>query len=624
MTTLEPAEDAQLEILLEYLRQDRGFDFTGYKRGSLRRRIVKRMSTAHVDSFADYRDYLEVHPDEFIQLFNTVLINVTRFFRDADAWTYLRETAIPRLLAARGADEPVRVWSAGCSSGEEAYTLAILFAEALGPEEFRRRVKIYATDVDDEALAVARQAMYSAKEIEGVAQEWRERYFEEINGRYLFRTDMRRAVIFGHHDITQDAPISRLDLLVCRNTLMYLNAETQRRVLTRFHFALNPDGFLFLGKAELLLTYANLFTPEQLRSRVFTKAISAGARDRRALPPDLDDDVSRVAERILRLRAAVFEAGPLPEVVLDPNGIISDINAKAKTDLGLSAADVGRPFRDLEISYRPVELRSHMERVLADKVPVQLSDLESVTPSGIRRFSTFHLVPVADVSGAPAGVSLVVEDVTRYHEMERELERSSQELETSNEELQSSNEELETTNEELQSTNEELETTNEELQSSNEELETMNEELQSTNEELETLNTELQERTDQYQDTSAYLSSILDSMHGAIAVVNQSFEIESWNQQAEELWGLRSNEAIGQSLFQLDIGLALGEFRDMLQSVMSGNSPLQEVQVAAINRRGRSIQCRVAITPLHAGAGPIRGTILLMEETHDERESSQS
>src|SRR5207249_832402 len=222
-----PKEDAKFEHLLEYLRQSRGFDFTGYKRPSLMRRMSKRMQTVHVDRFTDYVDYLEVHPEEFAHLFNTILINVTSFFRDEPAWDYLRKEIVPRLLATKRGHDSVRVWSAGCASGQEAYSLAIVLAEAVGMEAFRERVKIYATDVDEEALGQARLASYTPKEMEGMDGALRDRYFEAGSGRYVFRTDLRRSVIFGRHDLVQDAPISRLDLLVCRNTLMYFNAETQ-------------------------------------------------------------------------------------------------------------------------------------------------------------------------------------------------------------------------------------------------------------------------------------------------------------------------------------------------------------------------------------------------------------
>jgi two-component system CheB/CheR fusion protein len=265
--------DPQFEALLLYLKESRGFDFTGYKRSSLMRRVGRRMSQINVPDYAEYLDYLQVHPEEFTALFNTILINVTGFFRDPDTWEFLRTDVLPSILASKEPDAPIRVWSAGCASGEEAYSLAMMIAETIGPEEFRRRAKIYATDVDEEGLAQARHATYGEREIRGLPPDLLEKYFESMANRYTFRKDLRRSVIFGRNDLVQDAPISRIDLLVCRNALMYFNAETQARILSRFHFALSEGGVLFLGKAEMLLSHTSLFTPIDLKRRLFRKVV---------------------------------------------------------------------------------------------------------------------------------------------------------------------------------------------------------------------------------------------------------------------------------------------------------------------------------------------------------------
>ncbi|HEX3867747.1 MAG TPA: protein-glutamate O-methyltransferase CheR, partial [Gemmatimonadaceae bacterium] len=266
-----PTRPPDLESLLEYLKQSRGFDFTGYKRASLERRVVKRMRSVGCAAFGEYLDYLEVHPEEFEALFNTVLINVTSFFRDAPTWEYLSSTVIPELIAHHEPGAPLRVWSAGCASGEEAYTLAIVLAEALGLDRFRDMVKIYATDVDEDALGRARQAVYTARDVTDISPNLLEKYFEILDDKYVFRKDLRRHVIFGRHDLIQDAPISRIHMLVCRNTLMYFNAETQAKILQRFQFALNDHGVLFLGRAETLMTHANTFAPVDLKRRISTK-----------------------------------------------------------------------------------------------------------------------------------------------------------------------------------------------------------------------------------------------------------------------------------------------------------------------------------------------------------------
>ena len=276
------AEDENFEDLIKYLKEARNFDFSGYKRSSLARRVNRQMQDVGISGYDEYRDYLELQPEEFTALFNTILINVTSFFRDADAWTHLREVVIPELLRT-SSRERIRVWSAGCASGEEAYSLAICLAEVLGGDEFRRRVKIYATDVDEEALTEARQAVYTERDLQGLPSELRERYFEAVGERWAFSKELRRSVIFGRNDLIMNAPISHIDLLVCRNTLMYFNSETQATILRRLHFALEPEGVLFLGKAEMLLSHGDLFKPSDLRRRFFAKVPEPALRDRSRL-----------------------------------------------------------------------------------------------------------------------------------------------------------------------------------------------------------------------------------------------------------------------------------------------------------------------------------------------------
>ncbi|HEY4591320.1 MAG TPA: CheR family methyltransferase, partial [Thermoanaerobaculia bacterium] len=530
-------------------------DFSGYKLASLMRRVQKRMQQVGAGSYSEYIDFLEVHQDETTPLFNTVLINVTAFFRDPPAWQVLKERILPRILEEKKEDLPVRCWSAGCASGEEAYTLAVLLAEALGDHEFRRRVKIYATDVDDEALAQARQGSYSAAQLADVPEELAERYFEKAGDRRVFRTDLRRSLIFGRHDLVQDAAISRLDLLVCRNTLMYFNSETQAKILARFHFALNRTGYLFLGKAETLLSHSTSFRPEDLKSRIFQRTPTSNLRDRMlALTPATTPGEGPAAAggRPVRVREAAFEAGPVAQIAVDRKGHLALANEKARRMFNLVPSDLGRLLQDLEISYRPVELRSHIDAVCASRAGLTLRGIEWRPAGGEPRTLEIEVLPLLDGGGALLGASVAFLDLTVQNQLRHELERANQELETAYEELQSANEELETTNEELQSTIEELETTNEELQSANEELETMNEELQSTNEELRAMNDQLQQRSEELDQVNNYLETILTSLRSAVVVLDRSLHVRVWSEKAEDLWGLRSGEVKGQPFLDLD------------------------------------------------------------------------
>jgi two-component system CheB/CheR fusion protein len=605
-----PRDSTDLEAVLDYIKTARGFDFTGYKRPSLQRRFERRMQAVRVESFEEYGAYLEAHPDEFGELFNTILINVTSFFRDAPAWDYLRRDIVPRILDEAQSRDSIRIWSTGCASGEEAYSLAICFAEALSEDEVGERVKIYATDVDGEALAEGRHGIYTSAKLENVPSDLRERYFERLEQRWIVGAPLRRTVIFGRHDIVHDPPISKIDLLASRNTLMYFTPETQQRILANFHFALHPSGYLFLGKSEMMLGRSALFAPVDLKRRVFQKVVRADgqetARPLRPEPMQLDG-------RDTSMRDAGFETAPVAQLVVDRDGNVTLANLQARTLFNLGRRDVGRPLRDLDVSYKPVELRSQIEKAYSERRAIALRDVEWAPEDGDRRVMDIQIAPLLAADGVLVGVGISFVDMTRYKRLQDSVEQSKHVVETAYEELQSTAEELETTNEELQSTNEELETTNEELQSTNEELETMNEELQSTNEELETINDELNQRTVDLNQTNFFLEAILTSLEDGVVVLDRELRVAAWNDGARELWGVTSEEAQGRHFMNLDVGLPLDELRGSLRAALAGE-PASPVVVEATDRLGRTISCRLRITSLNpAAGGPPAGVILFME-----------
>jgi two-component system, chemotaxis family, CheB/CheR fusion protein len=604
--------EVTLETLLEFVKRTRGFDFTGYKRSTIERRIAKRMGELGLKSYEEYVDHLELDPDEFSVLFNTILINVTGFFRDAPTWEHLASDIVPQLVGSRPPDAPLRAWCAGVASGEEAYTVAMVFASVLGESAFLDRVKIYATDVDEEALDQARQGTYAARLVEDVPPDALERFFERAGHRYTFRRDLRRTVIFGRNDLVQDAPISRIDLLVCRNTLMYFNAETQDRILRRFHFALDDDGVLLLGKSEMLITHADLFRPVDLKRRIFHKVGRPTMRDRvRVMATDLAGSASLSVSETLR--AGAYDATAGGQIVIDSEGALVMANEHARRMLGLAPTDIGRPIRDLEVSFRPVELRSALQRIAEDRQPITVEAANGRTPSGRERLLDVRMTPVVSEDKL-LGVAVSYADVTDLHGLRGELVESKRDLQEAHEQLQSTVEELETTNEELQSTNEELETTNEELQSTNEELETMNEELQSTNEELETMNEELRQRTFELNDVNTFLETILTTIGLAVAVLDQRQHVQLWNGQARELWGLTAEEVEGQHLLGLDIGLPVEQLKPMLRDCLNGNHERHQVTLDAVNRRGKPVRCVVSCLPLTSlNDGEATGIIVMME-----------
>lgn len=606
------AEDPSFERLLQFLKESRSFDFTRYKRPSLVRRVRHRMHEIEVSTFEDYQDVLQLEPDEFTALFNTILINVTSFFRDPEAWEHLGTEILPTLLSTTDGG-PVRVWSAGCSSGQEAYSMAMLLHETMG-SSFRERVKIYATDVDEEALEHARHASYGERELAGLPEAYRERYFDAVGGRFVFTPDLRRSVIFGRNDLTRDAPISRIDVLLCRNTLMYLNAETQARVVNRLAFALRPEGVLFLGKAEMLLNHGAPFEQVDLRRRFFRR-VRTDLGDGAVLPTVRD--AARVVVRAdpTHLRDQILLTSPVAQIAVGTYGQLAMVNHRASQLLGLFDRDLGRPFQDLEISYRPLELRAKLAEVVETQAPMWLREVEWRRAGPDPTYVDIHLVPLLGAGGAIEGTSISFFDVTRFRELRVEVEAANRQLEAAYEELQSTNEELETTNEELQSTVEELETTNEELQSTNEELETMNEELQSANDELQASNDQLRIRTGEVTGLNAFMQSILSSLEGAVIVVDRDLSVQVWTSGAHDLWGLRDDEAVGRPLLELDTGLPVRELEPWLWSVVRGQeNAVVGRHLEAVNRRGRTVQLRISVTPLRGVGGAVTGALVLMED----------
>ncbi|HEY2261115.1 MAG TPA: CheR family methyltransferase [Streptosporangiaceae bacterium] len=611
----ENNQDRDFDELLLMMKESRGFDFTGYKRSTLERRVNRRIAIVGRASFAEYRDFLELQPEEFSHLFDSMLINVTGFFRDPLAWQALQEQVIPELLSAKGAKAPVRVWSAGCATGEEAYTLAIVLAEAMGTDQFRERVKIYATDLDEGALQQARVGSYEASALADVPEKLVDTYFEPAVGtRRAFRRDLRRQIIFGRNDLTHDAPISRVDLMSVRNTLMYFNAETQASIVRRFHFALADPGYLFLGKAEMLLNHSERFQPVDLRKRLFRKLPSAMME----LGPSASwNDAAGREQFGDRLEGAALASGPAVQLAVDLAGKLRVANSAAETLFNLRPRDRGRPFHDLDVSYRPAELRSRIDQVRKELRPIELHDVEWLRPGGLEPgYYDISIVPLFGAPGELIGVGVNFADVTRYRRVRDELSYANTELERAYEELQSLNEELETTNEELQSTNEELETTNEELQSTNEELETMNEELQSTNDELQVINDELRGRTEELDQVNSFLGTVLRSLGSAVIVLTEELHVRVWSPGAEDLWGLRPEEADARDFLSLDIGLPIAEITPWLREVLvrAAESSTSTIDLSALNRRGKTVELRIAASPMRSEEGVISGVILVIDQ----------
>jgi two-component system CheB/CheR fusion protein len=378
-------------------------------------------------------------------------------------------------------------------------------------------------------------------------------------------------------------------------------------VLESFHFALRDDGYLFLGKSEALTAKTNLFKPVDLKRRVFVKV----PRPARPRPLAADERMTLLTPPVEQVvREAAIDIVGVAFMAVDRDGALALANLQARVQFGLAQRDIGRPIQDLEVSFRPVELRSRIEQAYSERHAVVLRDVAWRTADETR-YLDVQVAPLNSTTGELVGAGITFVDVTRYRRLQLALQEARRDAETAGEELQATVEELETTNEELQATNEELETTNEELQATNEELETMNEELESTNEELETINDELHQRGTELNAANAFFEAVLASLPAAV-VVDRDLRVQAWNAAARDLWGLTPDEAVGEHFMNLDIGLPVEKLHGPIRGVLADSGARNNVSLDATNRRGRPVVARIDLAPLHTD-GSTDGVILLME-----------
>jgi len=605
-----PELGEDLRELLEKLSAQYNFDLREYKEVSLVRRIRARMTQVRAESVSAYSRLLDENAGEHVALINTILINVTGFFRDSEAWKVLAEHVVPRLVEDAADSRSLRIWSTGCSSGEEAYSIAILLAERLGAPAENYTIKIYGTDVDEEALTAARQAVYRTEQLKDVPDRLVDRYFTREGQLYRFRREFRRWCIFGSHNLTQAPPLSHIDLLVCRNALIYFTGELQDRILTRFHYSIREDGFLFLGRSESLLARSRLFTPVHQKWRIFrrtstaSRPAAAGLSETGSAPHALAEAAAPSA-RVQR----ALDALPAAVVVIDVNDTILSWNPGAEALLDIPTADaLARKFRDLDISYRVEGLRARIEDVKARHAASRMDDVMFTRRNGEAVHTDITIAPLFEASRF-VGVLVYALEATEHARLKEQMSRIAEQHATAIEELQSTNEELETTNEELQSTNEELETTNEELQSTNEELETTVEELEVANAELGTLNAQLEARSSELKRLDAYHLGLLNSMEQSVFVTDRALVVTSWNQAAERMWGLRAGEATGRDVMALPLGDATRILRTPLETVSKRGVPVEVRDVPYTLPGGEVRTAVVKLAPLHEGGGELIGVI---------------
>ncbi len=606
------SDDLTLQELVQYLAAERGPDLRGYKPTSLERRIRKRMGQVGAASFRVYLERVRENPAENLHLLSTVLINVTEFFRDPQAWQALRAEALPSIVGAIQPGDTLRFWSIGCATGEEAYSLAILIAECLGPALPDYNIKLYATDIDEDALNVARRGEYPVEKLRRVPPQLREKYFTGSGSVAGINREIRRLMIFGRSNIVKDAAISHCNIVVCRNLLIYFDTDTQNKILSSIHYALEPGGVLFLGKAESKLANSKVFRPLDTRWRIFQKSPARSPENGSEIGPRFysrggAELVQNELESLQPFQRSMLETVKSGLIALDGNDLVLNHNDAFVQVWGIRGKLLtGKRLQNTELAFRCPELTSRLESSRSN--PKQIARFQcSVKVDGEERVLSIAIRPVLANAEERIGTIISAEDVTDGERLQGTIKQ----LEATSEELQSANEELETTNEELQSTNEELETTNEELQSTNEELATTNEELQALNEELENMNEELEHRTGELSQLSQRYAETLKSMPWPVALVDHKEQIQLWNAAAQRLFGVGETSVVGVGLDQLPVQLEvrtalIRRYRSVLQK--GKGSVLQNQSLRA---RHDVVAFDVHFTPVFNNNGGVEGVLVM-------------
>jgi two-component system, chemotaxis family, CheB/CheR fusion protein len=636
-----------LKEVFRMLKNVSKVDFVDYKIATIRRRILRRMSINHVKEFGDYVKLLHRNPQEIEALYRDVLINVTSFFRNPEVFESLREVVYPKILANRSSSEPIRVWVPGCSTGEETYSHAISLVEMLSELRVEVPVQIFGTDLSDNAIQRARSGIYKETISNEVSEVRLRRFFHKANGGYQISKSIRDMCVFARQNVFSDPPFSRMDLISCRNVLIYLSPVLQKKIIPIFHYALKPNGFLLVGSTEGLLgAGSEIFDLVERRAKIYQKkpvpspvtfglTISAegprepgrerpGQAAKQEAPVKTPADVQREADRLLLTKY-------VPSAVV-VNDDLEILQSRGRTNRYLELP-TGRASLNLLKMARPgllYELRSLIEKTRKSGIPASKEGvvLEDANGGAIVRvevmpFRTpardqqhflvlFEEADRGEAAAHPKPASKAKADSKAISDSKDvQIAQLKQEIASTKEYLQSIIESQEATNEELQSANEEIQSGNEELQSTNEELQTSKEELESANEELNTVNEEIQNRNQQLAQLSNDLLNLLNSASFPIIMLGEDLHIRRYTPEAERVFGF-SSEDVGKALTHLHLSLQLPQLeRWMLDVMRDVTMRTERVQTSD----GKFYKLR--ISPYRTLENKIEGVVLTLFDISD-------
>jgi two-component system CheB/CheR fusion protein len=645
--------DEDLAAIFALVKARTGHDFSSYKRSTVIRRIERRMAVNDVMGIKKYIALLEASEQEAQALGQEILIGVTNFFRDPEAFEVLRREIIPRLFANRDPDEPVRIWHACCATGEEVYSTAILIREYLDERRTEAKVQLFATDIDEVAIAHARAGLYSDEIVVNVGEERLKTFFTRVDGRWQVTKRLREMVVFAHHSLIKDPPFSRLDLLVCRNFLIYLNPDMQKRLMSLFHLVLRPGGFLFLGAAETVGRQSGLFTPIDKKLKLYERLQGRGSEDS-SLP--FTSLIPRFPKSGITPRFAtpgepspgnmgekhIIERYSPPWVVVNEKYDVVHVSTGANRFLEVPA---GGPTRDIlkmaRAELRP-PLRAAIYKTFAEQRPVifrgvkvALNGEEATVNVLVEPLNTQPpaenlamvvlepgLPPVPRFSTSGGGEAFAGDEASKemlIRQLEEQLRITHEQLQAVTEQLETSQEGFMSTNEELMSINEEFQSANEELQSTNEELETSKEELQALNEELTTVNAELQGKVEELDRANSDLENLFKSSEIATFFLDRQLTIRRFSPAMAEIFNLIPAD-IGRPFRHLAGTIDWAGLSEDARTVLGSLAPVER-EVTSLNGNRHYL---MRVLPYRTTDGKVDGVaVTLVDITERKRAEEQ-
>jgi two-component system CheB/CheR fusion protein len=644
-----PDDEQSFQRILQLLRNASGLELRQYKPETLRRRIARRLVLLRKDNLSDYYKFLQIRPDELRILQEDLLINVTRFFRDPGFWESLRENVLPVLLQDRPPDKPIRVWSAGCSTGEEAYSLAITVIEYLSSKNLDVPVQIFGTDASDQSIETARLAVYPESLADEMSPERLRRFFVKVDRGYQVSKRVRDTCIFARQNLSNDPPFSHIDILSCRNVMIYFNQVLQRQVMVTFHYALEPGGYMLLGMSEGLRDYSDLFSTVDRKHKIYMKtgatmphlydvprnyamAHSPGASRSSSMNLQAESNIwtelelQRAADRIVLARF-----GPAGLIIDDRLNVLQ---SRGQTGPYVELAPGGVSWNLLRVLKEGIagETRTAVQQAMRENIPTAavatitdgengdqkiLIDVLPITSAAARSRCFLVLFQAADETEQAKPNEYASTTNLTVDEKDRLVAQLRQDLSSNRFHLQSLAEERDARNQELVSANEEIQSANEELQSTNEELETTKEELQSANEELQTVNDELQQRNNILTQTGNDLTNLLNSVNIPLLMLTSDLHIRQFTPPMQRLLSVRATD-IGRSIDEIRLQLSIEDIEPILHEVLE-TLGTREIEVR--DREGRWYLLRVR--PYRTSENKIEGLVVVLLDIDQLRRSQQ-